>query len=245
VSVWLVFVVALGTALATGLGAIPFLFVKTRTRSWLGLGDALAAGMMLAASVALLYEGARNGAALTVLGVIGGALFMAGTRTVLAHRKKLTFGTLRGAAALEAATFVGAMTVHSVTEGVGVGVSFGQGATLGVLIAIAIAVHNIPEGLAVSLVMIPRGASVGRAAVWSIVTSLPQPLVAVPAFIFVEQFRSLLPLGLGFAGGAMLWLVATRLLPDALHETSARRVGLMAGAAAALMLALQALLLGL
>ena len=244
-SVWLVFAVALGTALATGLGAIPFLFVRARTRSWLGLGDALAAGMMLAASVALLYEGALEGAALTVLGVVGGALFMVGTRMVFAHRKLLTFATLRGAAALEAATFVAAMTVHSVTEGVGVGVSFGKGATLGVLIAIAIAVHNIPEGFAVSLVMVPRGAGVGRAAMWSIVTSLPQPLVAVPAFLFVEQFRSLLPLGLGFAGGAMLWLVATRLLPDALHETSARRVGVMAGAAAALMLALQALLLGL
>jgi zinc transporter ZupT len=244
-SVWLVFLAALGTALATGLGAVPFLFGLGRSRSWLGVGDALAAGMMAAASAALLYEGGRKDVALTVLGAAAGALFMVGTRGVLAHRKRLTFATLRGSDALKAAALVGAMTVHSFTEGAGVGVSFGGGATLGVLIAIAIAVHNIPEGFAVSLVMVPRGTGVARAAAWSIVTSLPQPLVAVPAFLFVDEFRSLLPLGFGFAGGAMLWMVVTQLLPEALRETSARKVGLTAAAAAVAMLGLQALLLGL
>lgn len=243
-SAWQVFVAALATALATGLGAVPFLFGRARSGSWLGVGDALAAGMMTAATLALVYEGARKGVGLTALGVVAGALFMVGTRAVLAHRKRLTFATLHGADALKAAAFVGAMTVHSFTEGAGVGVSFGGGATLGVLIAIAIAVHNIPEGFAVCLVMVPRGAGVGRAALWSIFTSLPQPLVAVPAFLFVEEFRSLLPLGLGFAGGAMLWMVATQLLPDALRETSPRRVGVAAAAAAGGMLVLQALLLG-
>lgn len=244
-SVWVVFLAALGTALATGLGAIPFLFRRERGRSWLGVGDALAAGMMAAASAVLLYEGGRKGIGLTVVGLAFGALFMVGTRAALDHRKHLTFATLRGADAVKAAALVGAMTVHSFTEGAGVGVSFGGGATLGILIAIAIAVHNIPEGFAVSLVLVPRGTGVARAAAWSVVTSLPQPLVAVPAFLFVEEFRSLLPLGLGFSGGAMLWMVATQLLPDALHETSARKVGIAAIAAGAAMLLLQALLLGL
>jgi zinc transporter ZupT len=244
-SVWGVFVAALGTALATGLGAVPFLFGQKRSRSWLGIGDALAAGMMIAATLTLLYEGGRKDVWLTALGAALGAAFMVATRAALAHRKRLTFATLHGADALKAAALVGAMTVHSFTEGAGVGVSFGGGATLGVLIAIAIAVHNIPEGFAVSLVLVPRGAGVARAALWSIVTSLPQPLVAVPAFLFVEEFRSLLPLGFGFAGGAMLWMAATQLLPDALHETSGRRVGIATALAAAVMLALQALLLGL
>ena len=242
-SVWVVFLAALGTALATGLGAIPFLF-GGRSRSWLGLGDAVAAGMMTAATVALVYEGGQKGIGLTAAGVAAGAVFMVGTRAALAHRKGLTFATLQGADALKAAAFVGAMTVHSFAEGAGVGVSFGGGATLGVLIAVAIAIHNIPEGFAVSLVLVPRGSGVGRAAVWSILTSLPQPLVAVPAFLFVEEFRSLLPVGLGFAGGAMLWMVATQLIPDALHEASPRKVGVAAAAAAAAMLVLQALLLG-
>jgi zinc transporter, ZIP family len=244
-SVWGVFLAALATALATGLGAIPFLFGGRWTRSSLGTGDALAAGMMIAATLVLLFEGARTDVWLTALGAALGGVFMLATRAVLAHREQLTFATLRGADALQAAALVGAMTVHSFTEGAGVGVSFGGGATLGVLIAIAIAVHNIPEGFAISLVLVPRGTGVARAALWSIFSSLPQPLVAVPAFLFVEEFRSLLPLGFGFAGGAMLWMAATQLLPDALRETSARRVGIATAAAAAGMLALQALLLGL
>jgi zinc transporter ZupT len=72
------------------------------------------------------------------------------------------------------------------------------------LIAIAIAVHNIPEGLAISLVLVPRGASVRSAAGWSIFSSLPQPLLAVPAYLFVEAFVGTLPAALGFAAGAMV-----------------------------------------
>ena len=111
----------------------------------------------------------------------------------------------------------------------GVGVSFGGGSTLGVLISIAIARCATSRGLCGQP---DHGsaakAGVARAAGCDIVTSLPQPLVAIPAFLFVEQFRSLLPLGLGFAGGAMLWMVVTQLLADALRESPAKRVGLAA-----------------
>ena len=111
------------------------------------------------------------------------------------------------------------MTVHSFTEGVGVGVAFGSDQAFGILIALAIAVHNIPEGLAISLVLVPRGTSVSKAAGWSVFSSLPQPLMAVPAYLLVERFEPFLPVGLGFAAGAMLWLVARELLPEAFRET--------------------------
>ncbi len=138
---------------------------------------------------------------------------------------------------------VGVMTVHSFTEGVAVGVSFGDGKTLGVLIAIAIAVHNIPEGLAISLVLVPMGVSVLRAAGWSVFSSLPQPLMAVPAFLLVEWFRPLLPVGLGFAGGAMVWMVVAQLLPDALRTTRPLPVAAAIAVSAAAMIALQVALL--
>ena len=111
-------------------------------------------------------------------------------------------GALSGADARKALLIVGVMTAHSVAEGVGVGASFGGGNTLGIVIAIAIAIHNIPEGLAISLVLVPRGVRVRTAALWSIFSSLPQPLLAVPAYLFVEAFTSILPAALGFAGGA-------------------------------------------
>lgn len=137
-----------------------------------------------------------------------------------------------------AALVVGVMTIHSMAEGVGVGVSFGTGTTFGLLVALAIAVHNIPEGLAISLTLVPRGSSVSRAAALSIFSSLPQPLLAAPSFLFVSAFHSVLPAGLGFAAGAMGWLALTKLAP-------ASRPLYLAGVAApaaALMLAFQLLL---
>ena len=99
------------------------------------------------------------------------------------------------------------------------GVAFGDGKSIGLLTALAIAVHNIPEGLAISLILVPRGVSVLHAAGSSVVSSLPQPLLALPAFAFVEAFGQALPIGLGFAGGAMIWMVLAQIVPDALRSS--------------------------
>jgi zinc transporter ZupT len=230
---------ALGTALATGLGAVPFLFFRRPDRRWLGLANALASGFMIGASVGLALEGARYGTERMALGAAAGAAFMLATGRFLGRGRdrELHLGALRGADALRALLIVGVMTVHSFSEGVGVGVAFGAGETLGVFIAIAIAVHNVPEGLAISLVLVPRGMRLRTAAAWSVFPSLPQPLMAVPAFLFVESFSGFLPVGLGFAAGAMLWLVVSDLLPEAVATTRARTVALASGASALAMLA--------
>lgn len=199
----------------------------------LGVSNALAAGVMLGASTSLIVEGAGRNAGLVAAGVLAGAVF------VQVMERVLPSGNQR-----KALLIVAIMTAHSVAEGVGVGASFGGGDTLGLVIALAIAIHNVPEGVAISLVLVPRGMRVRRAALWSIFTSLPQPLLAVPAFLFVEQFRTVLPAGLGFAAGAMVWMVLRELLPEALEQVPRRRVAVewMAGAFAA-MFALQTYLL--
>lgn len=71
------------------------------------------------------------------------------------------------------------------------GVSFsGQGGlSQGVLVTAAIGAHNIPEGMAVATVLVQKGTSPARAVLWAIATSLPQPLLAVPSYIFVETFQ--------------------------------------------------------
>ena len=132
--------------------------------------------------------------------------------------------------------------MHSAAEGIAVGAAFADGSTLGLLIAVAIAVHNIPEGLAISLVLVPRGTSVRAAAGWSVFSSLPQPLLAVPAFLFVDKFESILPAALGFAAGAMVWMVFAELLPAARDAAPARIVVVAGGTAFVLMLGFQLLL---
>jgi zinc transporter ZupT len=170
----------------------------------------------------LFYEGAHSNAAKTLLGACVGLVAIAFAARWLNRRENLRFDALRGVQARTAVVIVAVMTVHSMAEGIGVGVAFGPGRSFGLLTALAIAVHNIPEGLAISLVLVPRGVSVIRAAGWSVVTSLPQPLLAVPAFLFVEAFSGALPVGLGFAGGAMLWMVLAQIVPDAFRSFGGR-----------------------
>ena len=230
------------TALATGLGALPFVFFKKISRNVLGISNALAAGLMLGASAGLIIEANNYSLVRSMLGVLIGIAFISFTHNKLHGRDDLHIGELSGADAGKALLIVGVMTLHSFSEGVGVGVSFGGGQTLGELITAAIAVHNIPEGLAISLVLIPRGTSVLKSSLWSIFSSLPQPLMAIPAFLFVEAFKPILPVGLGFAAGAMLWMVFSELVPDALEDTSHNTVAVTISIAIAAMLLFQSLL---
>src|SRR5215213_6725773 len=242
-SVAQVFLLALLTAVATGIGALPFLFVKGLTRRWLGVSNALASGLMLAASFGLIYEGVAYGLWRALLGVVLGLSFIVLTRTLIQHEEhQVVFAQMGGLDARKALLIVGVMTVHSFTEGVGIGVSFGGGEALGVFISLALAVHNIPEGLAISLVLVPRGVGWGRAAFWSVFSSLPQPLMALPAFLFVEVFRELLPYGLGFAAGAMIWMVFSELVPDALEEASSNLVAVVVTLSVVAMVAFQVLI---
>lgn len=242
ITYWTVGIAALITAIATGIGALPFLFVKKLNRNILGISNAVAAGLMIGASAGLIIQAFEYSITRSLLGVLIGVAFIAITHNIIHSRGDLHIGNISGADARKAFLIVGVMTLHSFSEGVGVGVSFGGGQALGELITAAIAIHNIPEGLAISLVLIPRGSSVSSAAGWSIFSSLPQPLMAVPAFLFVSAFQPILPIGLGFAAGAMLWMVFSELVPDALEDTSHNTVAIAISLSITIMLMFQKLL---
>lgn len=214
------------TALATGLGALPFAVVRRVGARGIGAANAVASGLMLGASLGLAIEGATIG---TPQVIVGGALGLA--FVLFAHRLlsnvDVSISDIRGASARKVALLFIVMTLHSFSEGVAVGVSFGGDQSLAAVITIAIAVHNVPEGLAISAVMRPRGASIAACAGWSILSSVPQPLMAVPAFVFVEVFTPLLPYGLGFAAGAMVFVVFFELLPESYEALDATAVGLL------------------
>ena len=205
---------------------MPFVFVQRLSPAALAYANALASGLMLGASFGLVSEGTVYGSVQTVVGAVVGVLFIMGTQAAL-HRQDLAFGQARGQGARKMLLVMIVMTVHSAAEGIAVGVSFGGGMTLAFAIVIAIAVHNIPEGIAISAVMRPQGVSVAGGASWSIVSSLPQPLLAVPAFLMVGAFARALPYGIGFAAGAMVFMVLEELLPEAYERARKLRVALL------------------
>lgn len=241
-SVWDVFIAALLTALATGLGAIPFVIFRSFSRRWLGIFNALAAGLMLGASHGLINEGLILNPGILLVGLLVGVGLIVLLNKRLENDRSKSIQAFKGAGGMKALLIVGIMTLHSFAEGIGVGVAYGGGQTLGIFITLAIAIHNIPEGLAISLVLVPRGTSPLKASLWSIFSSLPQPLMAVPAFLLVSVFRPFLPFGLGLAAGAMIWMAFAELVADALKDLDSSTVGATVTLGLVSMIALQTLL---
>lgn len=220
-------------AISTGLGALPLLFLSKPSNFWLGLSNAVAAGMMLSASYSLVKEGVYldndslvlfgqevSHMARVALGIFSGMLFVVCTKSWVELHEDIKFGDMSGLEAAKVLLIISVMTLHSFAEGLGIGVSFcgKDGAHLGAFISASLAVHNVPEGLAVALVLVPRGVSKAKTFAWAIFSSLPQPIIAVPVYLFVEQFIAWESVGLGFAAGAMFWVACFELIADAVKE---------------------------
>jgi len=239
------------SALSTGLGVLPLIFSPRLDTWWVGVTNAIAAGMMMAASYSLVMEGItftekEDSSSIspllrTAIGSCLGLLFILSTKSFLEKHEELKVAGLAGADARKVLLIIFVMTLHSFSEGIGIGVSFGgsNGSELGVFISASLAIHNVPEGLAVAIVLLPRKISKLTAALWCIVTSLPQPLMAVPAFLFVHAFIPFLPVGLGFAGGAMAWVALFELLMEAIEDTNVLTTGLFSSISLGVMLKMQ------
>ncbi|CAI7797730.1 unnamed protein product [Closterium sp. NIES-53] len=223
VSVLTVSILTVLMAAATGLGSLPFFFMEME-EEWAGVCNGVACGVMMAASFDLVSEGrlhdSGSGGACVVIGIILGGLFIVLSQKVLEQFGDVKMMDLKGASANRVVLILVIMTLHSFGEGSGVGVSFAgpRGLSQGLLVTIAIAVHNVPEGLAMTLVMVARGVRPRNAMLWSVFTSLPQPLVAVPAFLGANTFTQFLPLCMGFAAGCMIWIVFGEVLPECIKE---------------------------
>jgi zinc transporter ZupT len=213
------------SALATGLGAIPVHFLKTESKVVRALSSAIAAGMMISASV---FSLAQEGIALktkmpsapyiVILGLLLGAAFFRLTEHYVASHPNSNHYQHKGITQRGWLIFI-TMFIHSIPEGIAIGVAFATGnLEFGLIMAIAISVHNIPEGIAVSLPLKSEGVSTRNCALASIMTSIPQPIMAVPSALLAWFFEPLLPIGLGFAGGAMIYLTMAELIPDALED---------------------------
>ncbi len=230
---------ASGTALATGLGAIPVFFLGTRATQLTPLLLGFAAGTMGVASIAgLLLPAVDEGSTMAVIaGLLAGAALLAVVRRCL--NPSPTFMGRSGPGTRTSALVFLVLLVHSLPEGFAIGTAFASDrAGLSLFVILAIAIQNVPEGTSVAIPMAASGFGRGRQFWAAVATSAPQPLGALIAFLLVEQVEALLPFSFAFAAGAMLALIAAELLPKA--YAGGRGLGPSAGLVlgAALMLAL-------
>jgi ZIP family zinc transporter len=226
---------ATGTALATGVGAIPVSMLGDRARALQPFLIGIAVGVMAVASVAgLLLPGLRDGETVEVLaGFAGGAAFLEAGSLWLGRRDAVRGVELSTARRTTFLVF-GALFVHSLPEGFAIGTAYAsRTADLGLFVIVAIAVQNVPEGTSVAIPMAAEGTGAARQFWAAVATSAPQPVGAVVAYALVEEVRALLPVSFGFAAGAMLALVVAELLPSALRrDPRTALIGAVAGAAA-------------
>lgn len=211
----------IGTWLLTAIGAMAIVVMRSPSRRLLDGSLGFAAGVMVAASCwSLLVPAiAAGGVGRALVGLLlGGAVLLAVDKS-LPHRHtgRVGPGWREGRRTPVGRTMllVLAITLHNVPEGLAVGVSFGSGdAAAATALALGIGLQNVPEGLAVSAPLRREGMAPLKAIWYGQLTAVVEPVAAVAGAILVTWMQAVLPYGLSFAAGAMLYVVAEELIPE-------------------------------
>lgn len=218
--------------LATGVGALPAVFFKEIKpqvfRSLLGA----AAGIMLSATAfSLIIPGMEIGDSLWTdkglwivsIGMIIGALFLHYTDEKLPHLHFETENKVESDSLQKISLFIIAITIHNFPEGMAVGVSFGTGdLNRGLVLSIAIALQNIPEGLAVALPLVALGYNKWKAVGIATLTGLVEPIGGLLGLTMASVFTPFLPIAMGFAAGAMLFVITEEVIPETHRQGRSR-----------------------
>lgn len=211
---------------ATGVGALPILFTARVSQRLLDGMLGFAAGVMLAAtSFSLIVPAIELGGVwITVAGVAMGAVFLDQIHRLTPHLH-LVLGREGPSSALSRVwLFVLAITLHNFPEGAAVGVGFGAGdISAGTALAIGIGLQNMPEGLAVALALLREHYPRGRALLIALLSGLVEPIGGLLGVSAVTVARPILPFGLAFAAGAMLFVISDEIIPET-HRRGFERV---------------------
>jgi ZIP family zinc transporter len=232
--IWFGFAASLLAGLATGAGALPVLFTKRISDRLLDVMLGFSAGVMLAATAFSLIVPAIDisGPFVAVFGIILGALVLHLIDRFVPHFHPALGAEGPPSRMSKVWLFVLAITIHNFPEGLAVGVSFGGGdVAAGLVIAMAIGLQNMPEGLAVALPLVREGYSRRKSLLYGTLTGLVEPLGGLLGVALVSIFQPILPWGLAFAAGAMLFVVSDEMIPESHRKGFEREAtfGLIAG----------------
>lgn len=204
------------SALATGIGALPILLVPKINHRWRDILMAFAAGIMVAASMSNLIPAALEEASYwtVVVGILLGTLVLGLLERTIPH---IDLGHTKQNISFDAKSMliIAAITLHNLPEGLSVGVSFGSGSdSMGVLIALAIGLQNAPEGLLVALFLINQNVGRFKSFLIATMTGAVEIVTSILGFYLTSLVSGLVPYGLSFAAGAMLFIVYKELIPE-------------------------------
>jgi len=226
-------VVLLYSSLSAGaavLGGGPFVFRKRLPVEQIGWANALAAGMMLGAAYVLLIAGLPRHALPLAAGAILGIGFVWWTH-VAAGTAELSLNRLDDPGPAYGYQVLLANSLHSGSEGIAIGAAMALSLPFGIFMALAIAVHNIPEATVLCASLTARGVSAANAAGLAVAANVSQVFLAIVTFAIVGAAPGVLPWALGFAVGALIQLVMAELLPESYRQAGHRTIALVAIAA--------------
>ena len=219
----MVLLTALGVGGATVIGAlIGFAFKKT-SHSFSDITLSFAAGVMLAAAVIGLIipsieRGGKLGILVTVAGIFAGAVALNLIDKLVPHLHKLAGvedESHDNGNLSKVLLFVAAIAIHNLPEGIAAGVSFGAEDTAqALIIAGGIALQNIPEGMVVIAPMLAAGVSKKRTLLIAMGTGLVEVVGTLIGYFAVSIAAAILPFALAFAGGTMLYVISDEMIPE-------------------------------
>lgn len=220
--------------LATAVGALPILFRTHWSENSRTYMLAHAAGVMLGATVfslllpAMRIAGERGGSevesvAVASLGLLLGALAIWGIHSLVPHEHFVKGREGPGPRLGRMWLFVIAIAIHNFPEGMSVGVAYGAGLSTGIAVTTGMALQNLPEGLAVAAALVSTGASSGRAFGVALLTGLIEPVGGLLGATVVSVVDGILPWGLAFAAGAMLFVISGEVIPETHRAGSEKR----------------------
>ena len=220
----LVFLTALGVGGATVLGALIGFAFKKISHRFSDVVLAFAAGVMLAAAVLGLIlpsldYGGDMGIVITIAGIFAGAVCLNLIDRLVPHLHHLAGGDTEhhpGSANLDKVLlFVSAIAIHNLPEGIAAGVSFGSGNNAdALLIAGGIALQNVPEGMVIIAPMLAAGIKPKRTFGIAFATGLVEVIGTLVGYLTVSVATAILPFALAFAGGTMLYVISDEMIPE-------------------------------
>ena len=218
----MVLLTALGVGGATVIGAVLGFVFKKVSHRFSDIVLAFAAGVMLAAAViGLVLPSLEYGSLITtVIGIFCGAVCLNLLDKVVPHLHRLSGVDQESHPSQteklnKVLLFVMAIAIHNLPEGIAAGVGFGTENTgEAITIAAGIALQNIPEGMVIIAPMLAAGMSRGRTLVAALMTGVVEVLGTLLGYFAVSISTAVLPFALAFAGGTMLYVISDEMIPE-------------------------------